>query len=100
MIQIQNNEINLNQDKLSILYFSATWCGPCKILKPIMEEITKEIEDVDFFYIDINDNIEVTQKYGVMSIPTLIFLKDGENKNTIVGLQTKTNITNAINNIK
>lgn len=98
---IQNNELILDNDKVSILYFSAAWCGPCKILKPVMEEISKEMSDVvDINYVDINDNMELSGNYGIMSVPTLIFSKEGDVKNKIVGLQPKTNIVHAINNIK
>jgi thioredoxin 1 len=98
---IQNNDLNLKNEKVSVLYFSAAWCGPCKILKPVMEEISKEMSDnIDINYIDINDNMELCAKYGIMSVPTLLFIKEGENKNKIVGLQPKTNIIHAINNIQ
>jgi thioredoxin 1 len=101
MIQTQNNELKLNDGKVSILYFSAVWCGPCKMLKPIMEEISKEMSDnIDIHYIDLNDNIELAGKYQIMSVPSLLFIKEGEIKNKIVGVQTKTNIVNAINNIR
>ena len=101
MILTQNNELNLNNNKVSILYFSAVWCGPCKILKPVMEEISNEMSDsIDIHYIDINDNMELAGKYQIMSVPTLLFIKGGEIKNKIVGLQPKTNIIHAINNIQ
>jgi thioredoxin 1 len=101
MIQTQNNELKLNDGKVSILYFSAVWCGPCKMLKPIMEEISKEMSDnIDIHYIDLNDNIELAGKYQIMSVPSLLLIKEGEIKNKIVGVQTKTNIVNAINNIQ
>lgn len=100
MIQTYNNELNLNNGKVSILYFSAAWCGPCKTLKPVMEEISEGMSDnIDIYYIDLNDNIELAGKYQIMSVPSLLFIKEGEIKNKIVGLQTKTNIVNVINNI-
>ena len=101
MILTQNNELNLNNDKVSILYFSAVWCGPCKTLKPVMEEISKEMNDnINIHYVDINENMELAGKYQIMSVPTLLFIKEGEIKNKIVGLQPKTNIIHAINNIQ
>lgn len=101
MIVVQNNDLNLSNDKLNILYFSATWCGPCKVLKPVMEEISKELSDsVNIFYIDINENTGLPNTYSIMSIPTLVFVKNGDIKNKIVGLQPKTNIIHAINNIE
>ena len=98
---IQNNELIINKDKVTILYFSATWCGPCNMLKPVIEEISKEMSnDVDINHIDINFNMTLSSEYQIMSIPTLIFLKEGEIKNRITGFQPKTNIVHAINNIK
>ena len=87
MIEIVNNQLELDNEKLNILYFSAAWCGPCKILKPVMTEISSERTDVNILYIDINQNMEIAGKYGIMSVPTLIFIKGGEVKNKIVGLQ-------------
>lgn len=98
MIIVKNNELNLNN--IDILYFSAVWCGPCKVLKPVMEEISKELSDTtNIHYIDINENMELSGKYQIMSIPTLIFIKDGVVKNKLIGLQSKTNIVNEINNL-
>lgn len=100
MIEIANNQLELDNEKLNILYFSASWCGPCKILKPVMTEIAGERTDVNILYIDINQNMEIAAKYGIMSVPTLIFIKGGEVKNKIVGLQPKTNIIHAIDTIQ
>jgi thioredoxin 1 len=100
MIEIVNNQLELDNEKLNILYFSAAWCGPCKILKPVMTEIAGERTDVNILYIDINQNMEIAGKYEIMSVPTLIFIKGGEVKNKIVGLQPKTNVIHAIDTIR
>ena len=57
MIEIVNNQLELDNEKLNILYFSAAWCGPCKILKPVMTEIAGERTDVNILYIDIDIRI-------------------------------------------
>ena len=63
----------------SVIDFWAEWCGPCKMLSPVVEEIAKEMRGkVKFGKINIEDNQEITEKWDVMSIPTLIFFKDGE----------------------
>lgn len=101
MIVVNNNDITTNQDKISLLYFSASWCGPCKILKPVMNEISVDmVNDVDIFYIDINNNIELSAYYQIMSVPTILFIKEKEIKHRITGLQPKTTIINEINKLK
>lgn len=73
-----------------LVYFWATWCPPCKVLGPIIEEVAKEIRDkVKIVKIDVDDNPESASKFGVMSIPTLIVFKNGELKSKAVGLQPK-----------
>jgi len=63
----------------SVIDFWAEWCGPCKMLNPIVEEIANEMKGkVKFGKINIEDNQEIAEKWDVMSIPTLIFFKDGE----------------------
>jgi thioredoxin 1 len=101
MIEIENSQLEINQDKVSILYFSMKQCQPCKILKPVMTEISEEMKDgVDVYYVDIEKNQKISGENTIMSVPTLIFMKDDKIQYRIVGLQPKTNIVHAINNIK
>lgn len=67
--------------------FFAEWCGPCKMLAPNLEELSKE--GYNIYSVDIDQEQELAAKYGVMSIPTLIFFKDGEKMDRIVGLTAK-----------
>ncbi len=70
--------------------FFAEWCGPCKIQSPIIEEVAKEIGDTAVVgKLDVDANPTVAQKFGVMSIPTLIILKDGKVVEQMVGVHTK-----------
>ena len=71
--------------------FFATWCGPCKMQGPIVEELASELEGTSMKVgkLDVDQASAVAQKYGVMSIPTLIIFKDGEVKETMIGLQQK-----------
>ena len=77
-----------------ILYFSSSWCQPCKTLGPIMDSLQGQI---NFRKIDVDNDTELSVKYGVRNIPTLILLKDGEPVNRITGLQAKQQILNFYN---
>lgn len=72
--------------------FYATWCMPCKVMSPIIEEIAKEHKDVEFVKIDIDKNEELAIKYNVMSIPTMLIIKNGEVTKTFIGITNKENI--------
>jgi thioredoxin 1 len=65
--------------------FYAEWCMPCVMLSPIIEELSDKIEKVKFGKVNIDDNKEVAEKFGVMSIPTMILFKDGKEIDRIVG---------------
>ena len=73
---------------INILYFTAVWCGPCKALAPIMEQIGREMP-VTIEKIDVDSDRTKLNEYGVSSVPTLIFLKDGKVVKRTVGMQPK-----------
>ncbi len=64
----------------------ATWCGPCRMLSPIVDQVSEELKDVNFYKLDVDDAENVSNEYGIMSIPTLLVFKDGELVNKSVGL--------------
>lgn len=72
-----------------VLKFYSQTCPPCKALSPITKEISEENPEVDFQGIDIGVDQEAVQKYGIKSVPTLVFLKHGQEVDRLVGLQTK-----------
>lgn len=82
-----------------IVDFSATWCPPCKQLKPIFEKLADEFKGrIDFVTIDVDENPELSQAYGVQSIPMMVFLnKDGQIQNTLIGFQNRDQLLAAIN---
>ena len=88
--QINKDEFNesIKEGKVVVDLF-ATWCGPCKMLSPILDEISEEITTTKFFKIDVDDNEDVAREYNVMSIPTILVFENGNLINTIVGLRGK-----------
>ena len=70
-------------------YFTATWCGPCKVLSPILEELNDEIADVEFVKLDVDQHPQIAGQNQVRGVPTVVILKDGEVKERFVGVQPK-----------
>lgn len=88
---------DLVKNGLVVVDFFANWCGPCKMLAPVLEEVEREVTDVKFIKIDVDREEELARRFGVMSIPTLIIFKDGKVVNQNVGFVSKDDIINMIN---
>ena len=87
----------INSDKLTVVDFFATWCGPCRKLGPILEEVETELGDkVNFKKIDTDDNIDAAKEYQVSGLPTLLVFKDGEVVDKMIGFLPKEHIKSKI----
>ena len=83
----------LNHEGVTVVDFFANWCGPCRKLGPILEEVERDLETkVKFTKIDTDENIETAKKYQVSGLPTLLVFKDGEVVERLVGLMPKSTI--------
>ena len=79
----------INSSSPVVIDFHATWCGPCKVLSPILEELNDEIEGVEFVKLDVDQYPQIAGQNQVMGVPTVVILKDGEVKDRFVGVQPK-----------
>ena len=90
---------SLVSNGLVLVDFYADWCGPCKMMSPIIDEIANEVDDrVKICKLNVDESQNIAIEYNVMSIPTLIIFKNGVMINNIVGLRQKQEILNIINN--
>ena len=79
----------LNSDKPVLLDFFASWCGPCRMVGPILDEIAEEREDIKVCKVDIDEQPELASRYRIMSVPTLMVLKDGKIVEQSLGAKPK-----------
>ena len=83
-----HNEV-LNSDKPVLLDFFASWCGPCRMVGPILDEIAEEREDIKVCKVDIDEQPELASRYRIMSVPTLMVLKNGNIVEQSIGAKPK-----------
>lgn len=88
------------KEDFCVIDFSATWCGPCRALKPIMEDIEKLLPDIHFYSVDVDDCEEIAKEYRIFSIPALKIFKNGKDVDTLVGLYPQEEILEFISKNK
>ena len=88
----------LESEKLVIVDFWATWCGPCRMLSPLLDEVEEEMADrIEVVKVNVDDADEIAMRYRIMSIPTLIFFKNGQMVDRTVGAMPKSMLVDKIN---
>ncbi len=97
MVKHLDNEnfLEVIKEGIWIVDFYADWCGPCKMLAPVLEKLKENVLKVN-----VDEHEDLAQKFGVMSIPTIVFFKDGEEKNKVIGFRTKEDIEKLIGELK
>ena len=85
------------KDELSLVDFYADWCGPCKMLAPLLEEVATENEHLNIYKVNVDEEGALAQEFGVMSIPTMVLMRKGVILKKVVGSKTKNEILKLLN---
>ena len=100
MLELNNEDFNEEiKDKLVLVDFYATWCGPCRMMHPIIEEVAKE-ENIKVIKVDVDKHDELARNYGIMSIPTIILFQNGNLVEKNIGFIPKEQLLAMIKNYK
>lgn len=90
----------LKEGKNVVVQYYADWCGPCQMLKPVLEQVSEEMDDVTFYRVDIEEHRDLAVNAGVQSIPTVVFYQEGNEKSREVGFKPKHLLENWLNEQK
>lgn len=94
----EKNFAEKTKNGVVVVDFFANWCGPCRMMAPILENIQEELGDkISIYKVDVDESEELSRKFGVMSIPTLVIFKNGEEQNKLIGLRPKDSLLTEFN---
>lgn len=94
-----HNEV-METEKVVVIDFWATWCGPCKMMAPVVEEVAKDYPDVKVCKVNVDEEPELSNAFKIVSIPTIVVIKNGEIIDTVVGYRPKEDIEKIIKLVK
>ena len=98
MEQIKKEEFNEKIKEGNVLIDCyADWCGPCRMLGPILEEVSNEVESYNFYKLNVDEAEDIARQFGIMSIPTMLIFENGELKQKLVGLMSKEEVKKVLN---
>ncbi|GAA0706991.1 thioredoxin [Paraclostridium ghonii] len=86
-----------NTSEITVVDFFATWCGPCKMLAPVFDELGNDIDKAKFLKVDIDKSLELARRFQVTTVPTVIVFKDGEEAERLVGFIPKQKLEDMVN---
>ena len=92
--QSQFDEVR--KSKAAVVDFSASWCGPCQMLAPILDELSGEVDSVDFYNVDVDENPDLAREFRIMNIPAVVALKDGQIVGQQIGFVPKEDLKNFV----
>ncbi len=97
--KVQNDNLNaVAKDDFAVVDFSASWCGPCKMLAPVFHQVAEENDGKDTFYsVDVDDNRNLAEQFNIFSVPTLVVLKNGKEVARTSGFRPKEDLVKWIN---
>lgn len=90
----------ISEDRVTIVDFWAQWCGPCRVQLPILKELSEENSDITILKVNVDEQGDIASKYGIRSIPTLMFFKAGKMEHKTVGVNKKDALLEIKNNIQ
>lgn len=96
----ESNFQDMTSQGLVLVDFFATWCGPCKMLGPVLEDMASDRDSIDIVKVDIDESMNLARQYGIMSVPTLVLFKDGQVVAQTSGFQPKESIQQFIDDHK
>lgn len=96
---IYHNEV-METEKVVVIDFWATWCGPCKMMAPVVEEVAKDYPDVKVCKVNVDEEPELSNAFKIVSIPTIVVIKNGEIIDSVVGYRPKEDIEKIIKLVK